>query len=549
MSISIQEPNETHTNFDLRVKETQQKLAENLGTGYDYIICGAGTSGSVLAARLCEDSRVRVLLLESGGSDESNLIDDPNLWVATLGSPFDWGYVAEPNPQLNGRAIAYSMGKGLGGGSSINVSTWSRGHKDDWDFVAAEAGDNSWGYESVLSLYRNRIEDWAGGHDVLRGKGGKVHVQPAADPHPFAETLLQGAESIGLPRFASQNGQLMEESYGCSFVDETVQRGKRRSIFRSYAYGAMARGNLTVLTEATVERIVFNGNRAIGVEFAWNGKMRKIQAALEVILSQGAIQTPKLLMQSGIGHPDELNQIGIQVRQALHGVGKNLHDHVSFSCIWEATDRALPMAPRSQTVCFWKTNGSLPAPNFYTYAIGVPFPTPENAAWIAPPERGFSLIVGMSPTSRGSIRLTGPDSSDPVKIDPNYLGDPRDIKELIAGISRAREIGNAASLKEYAKREVLPGALRGRELEQYLRNGLVTFWHQSCTAKMGRDADSVVDSKLRVHGVEGLRIADASILPRVTRGNTMAPCVVIGERAADILRENYRHQGSVEKPA
>lgn len=531
---------ETLSEFDIRVKANQRKLAEDLKAEYDFVICGAGTSGSVLAARLCENPKLRILLLEAGGSDESDLIADPNNWVGTLGSSFDWGYVAEPNPRLNGRAIAYSMGKVLGGGSSINVCTWSRGHKSDWESFALETDDPAWGYESALSLYRTRIEDWAGGPDVLRGKAGKVHVQPAPNVHPFAEALLEGAESVGLPRFSNQNGELMEAGGGCSIVDETVEGGKRRSIFRSYTYPAMAQDNLTVLTEATVRRILFDGNRAAGVEFFWNGAARAVRASLEVVLAQGAIETPKLLMQSGIGDPEELTRFGIQIKEPLTGVGKNLHDHVSFSCIWEATEQPLPMTPRSQAVCFWRTDASLPAPNFYTYAIGVPFPTPENAAWTPPPERGFSLIVGMSPASRGSVRLTGPNPSDPVTINANYLADPQDLKDLVTGIACAREIGNAGPLKLFAKREVHPGWIHGQELQQYLQNGLTTFWHQSCTARMGHDAGSVVNGNLSVHGVEKLRVADASVLPHVTRGNTMAACVVIGERAADILHEEYR---------
>ncbi|HLI77550.1 MAG TPA: GMC oxidoreductase, partial [Acidobacteriaceae bacterium] len=222
-------------------------------------------------------------------------------------------------------------------------------------------------------------------------------------------------------------------------------------------------------------------------------------------------------------------------------IGSNLHDHISFSCIWEGTNEPLPMAPRSQTACFWRSDTTRTAPNFYTYAIGIPFPTPENAAWMAPPQHGFSLIVGMSPQSRGSVRLTGASPDAPVSIDANYLGDPQDMKDLIAGIVRARDIGNSAALRAYAKREVHPGPVHGPELETFLRNGLVTFWHQSCTASMGKDANSVVDSRLRVHGVENLRIADASVLPRVTRGNTMAPCVVIGEMAANFMRQANGH--------
>ena len=535
MNAFVREGNSSQS-FAERVASTQGRLVQNLTSEYDYIICGAGTSGSVLAYRLCEDPSVRVLLLEAGGSDDSEAIEDPNRWVMTLGSSVDWGFAATPNPKLNGRAISYSMGKVLGGGSSINVSTWSRGHKADWDVFASETGDASWGYDSILSLYRDRIEDWTGIPDVLRGEGGMVHVQPAADLHPFAETFLAGAASVGIPRFPNQNGMLMESAGGCSLVDETVVEGKRRSIFRSYAYRAMAQGNLTVLTQALVRRIVFEGTTAVGVEVAWNGSSKMFRALHEVVLSQGTIQTPKLLMQSGIGDPAHLNQFGIPILQALPGVGNNLHDHVSFACIWEGTGEPLPMTPRSQTVCFWKSDPSLTAPNFYTYAIGVPFPTSENAAWAAPPAQGFSLICGMSPQSRGSIRLTGADADAPVTIDPGYLSDPQDMKDLVAGITRARDIGNSAALRPYAKREVHPGPIHGAELENFLRNGLVTFWHQCGTAAIGNDENSVVDSQLRVHGIENLRIVDASVLPRVTRGNTMAPCVVIGEKAADSIR-------------
>ncbi|MBV9386528.1 MAG: GMC family oxidoreductase N-terminal domain-containing protein [Chroococcidiopsidaceae cyanobacterium CP_BM_ER_R8_30] len=527
--------------YTRQVQENQQRLAFDLQTGYDYVICGAGTAGSVLAARLAANPEVKVLLLEAGGTDDSELVMDPNRWVLTLGGNLDWGFQAEANPHLNGRAIPYSMGKVLGGGSSINVSTWSRGHQDDWNFYAAEAGDSAWGYDAVLDLYRHRIEDWAGTPSDYRGTGGSVYVQPAADPHPFSIALLEGAESIGLPRFEDQNGRLMEAEQGCAFVDETVRNGRRQSIFRSYVYPLMSQPNLTVLTQAMVTRIRFQGSRATGVEFRWQGKLLCVNASIEVVLALGAIQTPKLLMQSGIGDPDQLRSFGIEIQQALPGVGRNLHDHVAFGCIWEASTEPLPTAPRSQTVCFWKTNATLTSPNFYTYAAGIPFTTPENAAWIAPPEKVWSLIVGMSPVSRGAIRLTGSNADDPVRIDANYLADPRDLTELKTGIEQARALGNSAPLRRYTTREVHPGTLSSSNREQFLRNGLVTFWHQSCTAKMGRDELSVVDHRLKVYGIDGLRVADASVLPRVTRGNTMAPCVVIGERAAAILQEEHGH--------
>jgi choline dehydrogenase len=264
-------------NFAERVRLNQQKLAFHLKSHYDFIVCGSGTSGSVVASRLAADLNAQVLLLEAGGSDETDLIANPNRWPATLGSELDWGFVAEPNPHLNGRAIRYSMGKVLGGGSSINVSTWSRGHRADWDFYASESGDRSWGYEAVLDLYRRRVEAWAGSPDPdYRGTHGTVHVQPAADPHPFSVALLEGAESLGLQRFPNSNGQMMEAEGGCAFIDETVRDGKRQTIFRSYVYPIMDQPNITVLTGALAVRIRFAGNRATGIDFLYDGKYRQV---------------------------------------------------------------------------------------------------------------------------------------------------------------------------------------------------------------------------------------------------------------------------------
>ena len=249
-------------------------------------------------------------------------------------------------------------------------------------------------------------------------------------------------------------------------------------------------------------------------------------------------------MQSGIGDEAELKRVNIPVLQALPGVGRNLNDHPAFGCIWENTDQALPNVPRSQTACFWKTDAALDAPNFYAYSHQGPDVTPENAVRFQPPAASWSLAVGMRPKSRGAIHLTGPDPADPVRIDANYLGDPQDLNDLVAGLSMAREIGNSAALRPFTGREITPGSLNAAELESFFRDGLGTFWHQSCTAKMGRDSMSVVDGKLKVYGVDGLRIADASIMPRVTTGNTMAPCVVIGEQAAALLCAEHKLKDS-----
>jgi len=523
--------------FAARVAANQQKLSSELKTSFDYIVVGAGSSGSVVAARLASDPRTHVLLLEAGGSDEAELISNPNRWPMTLGSEFDWGFMTEPSPALNGRSIRYSMGKVLGGGSSINVQTWSRGHQADWNFYAEESGNPAWRYRAVLDLYRQRIEAWAGKPDPdYRGMHGTVHVQPAANPQPFAFAFLEAAESQGIDRFPDPNGCLMEVDQGCALVDETVLDGKRKSIFRSYVYPVMDQPNITVLSGALAMQILFDHRRAAGIEFRYKGKTLRAYATREVILSLGAIHTPKLLMQSGIGDEAELKRVGTPVRQALPGVGRNLHDHVSFGCVWESTDKKPAPIPRSQTACFWKTHAELDAPNFYCYAVQGASATLENAARFRPPADCWSLVVGMSPRSRGSVHLTGSNVDDPLRIEANYLGDPQDLKDLAIGVRMARAIGNSNPLRPFTRAEVAPGAINGAELERFFRDGLGTFWHQSGTAKMGRDEMSVVDGQLRVYGVDGLRIADASILPRVTRGNTMAPCVVIGEQGANFLR-------------
>jgi choline dehydrogenase len=534
--------------FRERVQLNQQKLASELKAHYDFIVCGAGTSGSVVAARLAADPEITVLVLEAGGTDETDLVSNPNNWPNALGTDLHWNFVAEPNPHLNGRAIPYSMGKVLGGGSSVNVSTWSRGHKADWNFYAAEAGDPAWSYEAILYLYRSRIEAWTGNPDPEhRGADGAVHLQPGANPSQFSLAYLEAGESAGLTRFPSVNGLMMEQEGGCALIDETVHDGARQSIYRSYLYPLMTQPNVTVLTGALAMRICFDHRRATGIEFEYQGRVVRAEAAREVILSLGAIHTPKLLMQSGIGDETELKRFGIPVLQALPGVGRTLHDHVAFGCVWENIDSTLPLFSRGHAVCFWKSTDSLDAPNFYAYGSHIPVITPQNAERFKLPASSWSLFVGMRPHSRGKISITGPNPEDPVKIDANYLGDPRDMKDLIAGLRMAREIGNSAALQPFRGREVAPGALEAPQLEQFFRDGLVTFWHQCGTARMGRDEMSVVDGQLRVYGVEDLRIADGSILPRVTTGNTMAPCVVIGEQAAAFLKQAAHTQLGLDR--
>jgi choline dehydrogenase len=530
----------THAaDFAERVRVNQAKLTSELRPHYDFVVCGSGSSGSVVARRLAENPEVSVLLLEAGGSDDVPSVMEAGQWPSNLGSDRDWAFQAQPNPHLNGRSIPMNMGKVLGGGSSINVMFWSRGHKNDWDYFASEAGDPAWSYESVLNMYR-RIEDWRGAPDPkYRGTGGPVFVQPEADPSPVALAMLEGARSVGIPTFENQNGRMMEGAGGCSIVDLRVRDGKRQSVFRSYTFPYMDRPNLTVLTHALVTRITLEGKRATGVECIYNGKTHCISAGLEVVLSLGAIHTPKVLMQSGIGDRAELQRFGIPLVQHLPGVGQNFQDHPGIGCVWEYEK---PLPPRTGSVTFfWKSDPNLDTPDIQTCQAEVPLAAAEMLARYNAPAGSWSMFAGIvRPKSRGRIRLTGPNPTDPVQIETDMMSHPDDVKAAIGGVQLCREIGNSTVFRPFVKREVMPGNVKGAELENFIRDSVVTYWHQTCTAKMGRDPMSVVDANLKVYGIENLRIADGSIMPRVTTGNTMAPCVIIGERAGEILKADHK---------
>ena len=541
MSTEIADLNILGEKFAQRVSANQAKLISELKPHYDFIVCGSGSSGSVVARRLAENPEVSVLLLEAGGNDDVPSVMEAGQWPLNLGSDRDWAFQAQPNPHLNGRSIPMNMGKVLGGGSSINVMIWARGHKNDWDYFASEAGDPAWSYESVLNIYR-RIEDWHGPPDPkYRGTGGPVFVQPAPDPNPIAPAMVEGASSIGIPSFESNNGRMMEADGGASILDLRVRDGKRQSVFRSYTFPYMDRPNLTVLTHALVTRITFEGKRATGVEYLYNGKIYRISAGHEVVLSLGAIHTPKVLMQSGIGDQAELQRLGISVVQHLPGVGQNFQDHFGISCIWEYQQ---PLAPRNnagEATFFWKSNPSLDTPDIQTCQAEIPMAAIEMLARYKVPPGSWSMFGGIvRPKSQGRIRLTGRDPMDPVQIETNMLSHPDDLKAAITCVQLCREIGNSAALRPFVKREVMPGNLKGPALVDFIRNSVITYWHQTCSAKMGRDAMSVVDANLKVYGIENLRIADGSIMPRVATGNTHAPCVIIGERAGEILKADYR---------
>jgi choline dehydrogenase len=414
---------------------------------------------------------------------------------------------------------------------------WARGHKSDWDYFASETGDQAWGYESVLNIYRG-IEDWQGSPDPEhRGTGGPVFIQPMYIRIPSVQALFEGIHSLGIPIFENQNGRIMEADGGASVADMRIRDGRRQSVFRAYVFPHMEQPNLTVLPHALVTRLTFEGNQTTGLEISYEGRTRRIRAGREVILSLGAIHTPKVLMQSGIGDQAELQRFGIPVVQDLPGVGQGFQDHPAFCSLWDCPE-SLPTSLVPDAVIYSKSKAGLDSPDFQILQAVL---SPGDAVRFGLPSRGWALIGNVvQPKSRGRVRLTGSDPTDPVQIEANYLCDPDDRKAAFACVELCRQIGNSSALRRFVGREIIPDNSERPKLESYIRDTAFSFWHQTSTAQMGRHAMCVVDGFLKVYGVDNLRIADGSIMPRVTTGNTMAPCVIIGERAAEIIRTQHQ---------
>jgi choline dehydrogenase len=387
----------------------------------------------------------------------------------------------------------------------------------------------------VLDIYR-RIEDWHGPADPAhRGTGGPVFVQPAPEPSPLAPATLLAARSIGIPTYENQNGRMMEGPGGAVITDVRLRNGKRESVFRSYTYPVMDRPNLTVLTNAPVTRVTLEADRATGVEISYRGSTLVIEADSEVVLSLGAMHTPKVLMHSGIGDEKQLRRAGIPVRQHLPGVRRDLQDHLALYCVWQARMPLTPHNNMAESTGYWTTSDT-DTPDVFICQAEAPLCTDETVARFGLPEAGWTMGAGVArPKSRGRVDLTGPNPDDPIHIDANTFGDPQDFQTALDAAQLCREIANSPALGPFVSREVMPGNLKGCDLEEFVRDAATSYWHPCGTAKMGRDGDAVVDASLRVYGIENLRVADASIMPRITTGNTMAPCVVIGERAAEIL--------------
>ncbi len=527
----------------------REVLTETIRQAYDFVVCGGGTAGCVLARRLAEDPEATVLLIEAGGSDRVPAVIDSTLWMSNIGSERDWGFKAEPSPTLNGRTPPLPMGRVLGGGSSVNGSIWARGHKNDFDGWAEAAGDPAWNYESVLAIYR-RIEDWQGPADPRRrGKGGLLNILLPDDPIPLVGGLIEATDALGIPHVADINAAAMEGEGGCGLANVLVQDGNQRvSMAATYLHPFMDRPNLHILLCAQVTGLIFSGKRATGVTFVRRGRRYDVSADKEVVLSLGAINTPKLLMLSGIGDEAELRRNGIEVRQHLPGVGKNFQDHILLAgCCFEYATPEPPRNNAAEFVFYAKSDPSLRTPDLMPVLEETPFGSEVTAKQYELPvgaASAWTLAPGLArPDSRGEIRLASTDPLAAPLIFANFLSTDSDMKAMVRCVELCREIGNSAACAPFRKREVMPGNLKGRAMEAFIRDAAGTYFHESCSARMGQDAMSVVDGALRVYGVDGLRIADASIMPEIATGNTMAPTVIIGERAAEILRKAHGLRG------
>ena len=507
-----------------------------LRSTYDYIVIGSGASGSVVARRLAENRDAQVLLLEAGGDDLKPGILIAETWFLNQGGEFDWNFGAERSPSVNNRSIVQAMGKALGGGTSINAMVWARGHKNDFNFWAKQAGDDAWDYRHILDIYR-WIEDWHGAPDPeRRGSGGEVFVQPAPNPGSIAPAFLGAAESLGIRTFADQNGVMQEGPGGAAITNVRIRDGRRLNVPASYLYPVMDQPNLTVLTGAHVNRLTLEGGTITGVEFEWQGQIRAIKSSSEVVLSAGAIQTPKLLMLSGIGDRAELDRFGISTVSHLPGVGQNLHDHpIIGGGLWEAPGPIPVRNNAAEANLFTKSRPELDTPDLHIWHIEAPYLSEVTGRHAV--ENVWSISPALvRPESRGSLRLKSADPHEAPEIHANMLSDPRDLAALRRGMEITRDLGNSEAMKPFVRREILPGPLAGEALDNLIRDGAMSMHHPTCTAKMGRDDLAVVDAELRVYGVKNLRVADGSIMPSITTGNTQAPCVIIGERMAEILK-------------
>jgi choline dehydrogenase len=520
---------------------------------HDYVIVGAGSAGCVLANRLTEDPSTRVLLVEAGGKDRSLNIKIPAAFPNQFHTALDWDYWTEPEPAVDNRSLFIPRGKSLGGSSSMNAMLYVRGRPLDYD-LWVEQGAPGWGWSDVLPYFL-RSEDNARGPSEFHATGGELRVSEQRSPRPLDRRLMEASAAIGIPRIDDYNGP---EQDGVSMFQVNQKDGRRWSAADAFLRPALKRPNLEVVTGATVLGLELDGNRAIGVRYrAKRGGEQTARADAEVILSAGAIGSPQILMLSGIGAPDELREAGVEPRHELPGVGRNLQDHPYLTMLWEISegptlygaDKPKPLlewllrrtgpltSTAAEVVAFVRTRAGLPAADIQFHMGALYFEKhgeeefDGHAMTIAP--------VLVSPQARGRVWLRSADPFAKPRILTNSLAEPDDVASMVAAMRMGREIAAASPVGDVVVRELKPGAEAQEpdELEAALRERLELIYHPAGTCRMSDTGDdAVVDSDLRVHGIDSLRVIDASIFPLIPGGNTHAPTVMVAERGADLIR-------------
>lgn len=521
---------------DIRQKQAD-KLAK-LPESYDYIVIGSGSAGCALVGTLAAKTDGNILLIEAGDWDSAPSVDDPRVWFTNLGTERDWGDVAVPSAGVNNRAIPEHTGRVVGGGSSINATIWARPTKSDMDNWATVSGDASWNYEASREIFK-RIENWQGpANPEFRGTGGPVWVQPAFGVLPLVDATLKAIAEAGFPVVDDLNTSRELTDTGFGLMNQIIKDGRRNSMARAFLYPVLGQDNVTLLVNTTVNRIIVEGDVAVGIECVRDGKTVTFRAAREIVLSAGGFNTPKLLMLSGIG--DETELAGHGIAKVLHApeVGKNVQDHILHGgCLFEAPEPVDYRNSAANISGYFKTDSALDHPDVSIVQIEIPYASEVIAKEYAPPPNTWALCGGLvAPKSRGTVKLASADPAARPIVDMQFLSHADDVEYLTRAIRIARQIALSPALKDFVVREVAPGKdLEGEEMANFVRNGATTYFHAAGACRMGSDDKAVVDAQLRVNGIRNLRIADSTIMPRIVTVPTMPACAMIGVHMADLL--------------